>query len=214
MARVEGKETLALPRAEVWRRLNDPDVLGRSIPGCSGFERIDDGRFKTSITVAIGPVRGTYDGTVEYRDVEEPERCTIAVSGRGDKGTIDGEGAITLAERGDATEVGYEGTFKLTGPVAGVGQRLAPGVSRKMIVETLKNLGAAAPEATAPEAAAPQATAPEPTAAPAARATATDTPPPAPPANDFRPVSLPSWAIFALGLVAGVVLTILVEAIL
>ena len=76
-----------------------------------------------------------------YADIEEPERCTIRVSGRGDKGTIDGQGEIELREAGgDATEVAYRGEFKITGPVAGVGQRLAPGVSRKMIVETLRNL--------------------------------------------------------------------------
>jgi hypothetical protein len=194
MASVEGRETLALPRDEVWRRLNDPDVLSRSIPGCSGFERVGDGLFETSITVAVGAVRGTYDGTVEYRDVEQPDRCTIAVSGRGDKGSIEGEGAITLADAGDATEVGYAGSFKLTGPVAGVGQRLAPGVSRKMIVETLRNLEAA-----------------EPAAGPAAPDSA---PALADRADDFRPVSVPAWALLALGLVVGVVLTILAEAVL
>jgi uncharacterized protein len=140
MAKVDGSETLSLPRAEVWRRLNDPDALASAIPGCSGFERIDEATFQTSITVVVGPVHGTYAGTVGYVDIEAPERCTITVKGRGDKGTIDGRGEIELAERGDATEVFYSGTFKLTGRVAGVGQRLAPAVSRRMIIETLRNL--------------------------------------------------------------------------
>jgi uncharacterized protein len=140
MPKVEGSETLSLQRAEVWRRLNDPDILAASIPGCSGFELIGQDEFQTTITVVVGPVRGAYAGTVRYLDVEAPERCTIAVDGRGDKGTIRGEGAVTLADSGAATEVSYTGTFKLTGPVAGVGQRLAPGISRRMIVETLHNL--------------------------------------------------------------------------
>jgi carbon monoxide dehydrogenase subunit G len=140
MAKVEGSETLSLPRAEVWRRLNDPDILAASIPGCDGFELIGQDKFQTTITVTVGPVRGAYAGTVSYLDVEAPERCTIAVDGRGDKGTIRGEGAVTLAESGAGTDVSYTGTFRLTGPVAGVGQRLAPGISRRMIVETLHNL--------------------------------------------------------------------------
>ncbi|MGH2986841.1 MAG: CoxG family protein, partial [Solirubrobacterales bacterium] len=143
MPRIEGSERLAQGQAEVWRLLNDPDTLAASIPGCGGFERDGDAahRYRTAITVAAGPVTGVYEGTVEYIDVDEPERCTIVVSGKGDKGTIDGRGSITLAASDGGTEVGYVGDFKLTGPVAGVGQRMAPGVSRKMIVETLRNLG-------------------------------------------------------------------------
>src|ERR687891_1594279 len=152
MPKVEGNEQLGLDRAEVWRLLNDPDTLAASIPGCGGFERDADAahRYRTAITVAVGPVTGVYEGTVEYLDVAEPERCTIVVSGKGDKGTIDGRGEITLAAHDGGTEVGYVGDFKLTGPVAGVGQRMAPGVSRKMIVETLHNLerhGVSSPDA-------------------------------------------------------------------
>src|SRR4051794_37603127 len=155
MPRVEGNELLGLERADVWRLLNDPDTLAASIPGCRGFER-DPGaahRYRTAIKVAVGAVTGVYEGTVEYVDVAEPERCTIVVHGKGDKGTIEGRGAITLAERDGSTEVGYTGDFKLTGPVAGVGQRMAPGVSRKMIVETLRNLErrGTAPQESPPE---------------------------------------------------------------
>lgn len=145
MARVDGSETLSLPRERVWALLNDPEMLGAAIPGCHGLEREEgeEHRYRTAIAVAVGAVNGVYEGTVLYADIEEPERCTIKVSGRGDKGTIDGQGRIELREAGDGTEVAYRGEFKLTGPVAGIGQRLAPGVSRKMIVETLRNLEAA-----------------------------------------------------------------------
>jgi carbon monoxide dehydrogenase subunit G len=140
--RVKGSEHLNLSRQDVWSLLNDPDTLAASIPGCRGFERDPERehRYRTAIKVAVGAVTGVYEGTVEYSDVAEPERCTILVSGKGDKGTIEGRGAIALAPSEAGTDVGYEGEFKITGPVAGVGQRMAPGVSRKMIVETLRNL--------------------------------------------------------------------------
>jgi uncharacterized protein len=202
MARVEGNELLDLPRDEVWRLLNDPDSLGASIPGCRGFDRDGDSehRYRTAITVAVGAVKGVYEGTVEYVDVQEPERCTIVVSGRGDKGTIDGRGEITLEPRERQTDVGYSGDFKLTGPVAGVGQRLAPGISRKMIVETLRNLEQRGTAPTAGEAAPP----------PAAEA---DSPPVHPsadpataPAESFQPFGVSRAPAFAACLLTGVLL--------
>jgi carbon monoxide dehydrogenase subunit G len=152
MAKVDGSETLALSRERVWELLNDPETLGAAIPGCRGLERDGDAehRYRTSIAVAVGAVKGVYDGTVTYADIAEPERCTIKVSGRGDKGTIDGQGEIELRSSEAGTEVAYRGEFKLTGPVAGVGQRLAPGVSRKMIVETLRNLESSGEPAPGP----------------------------------------------------------------
>ena len=215
MAKVEGKEQLALDRAEVWRLLNDPATLAASIPGCRGFERDPEAehRYRTAITVAIGAVTGVYEGTVSYEDVVEPERCRIVVSGRGDKGAIDGSGAITLAERDGGTEVGYTGEFKLTGPVAGIGQRMAPGISRKMIVETLRNLeraGAAKqPDTPAPAPA-------EATPVESGGGASAATPPqgvPAPPAatpEPFRPLALSPPMAFAGGLAVGVLVGVLI----
>jgi carbon monoxide dehydrogenase subunit G len=228
MAKVEGSETLSLPRAEVWRRLNDPDILADSIPGCGGFELIEQDMFQTSITVAVGPVRGAYAGTVRYLDVEAPERCTIAVEGRGDKGTIQGEGAIRLGESDAGTEVSYTGTFKLTGPVAGVGQRLAPGISRRMIVETLQNLERA-PRGAATRsgdcARAPTERVIHPPSAGGLSFAETDPAVPAPPvvgaprpavgapsSVDFRPLALSTWGAFALGFATGVLTTLILEA--
>lgn len=209
MPAVDGSETLALPPARVWELLNDPETLGAAIPGCHGLERDGDEehRYLTSIAVAIGAVKGVYDGTVTYADIDEPERCTIKVAGRGEKGTIDGQGAIELRPADGGTEVVYRGEFKLTGPVAGIGQRLAPGVSRKMIVETLHNLersgapaaGQEVPQDGGEAAAAPTTGEPAPGSVPPARA--------APPreVEAFDPV--PPWVkaggLIAIGMVVG-----------
>jgi uncharacterized protein len=213
MAKVEGSETLSLPPAEMWSRLNDADALASAIPGCSGFTELAPGRFETSIAVAVGPVHGIYDGTVEYADVEEPVRCTIVVAGRGDRGAIAGQGAITLAAMDGGTEVSYTGTFKLSGPIAGVGQRLAPGISRRMIVETLRNLERGSEPSCAPDAGAPV----DPPAAASGRGPDCDARSSADPrsataaeagAPPFRPLELAPWQVFALGLAIGALLIV------
>lgn len=202
MPRIDGAETLALPVADVWRLLNDPDVLGRSIPGCGGFEAAGDGSYRASITVAVGAVKGTYDGTVVYRDVEDGRRCTISVDASGDKGGIAGDGRLELSAAGDATAVAYEGSFKLSGPVAGMGQRLAPGISRKMIVETLRNVerhgldaGPVADAAGGEDELADASPAPVPCL-------------PQPPPEPFRPFEPKPWHLLTAGAIAGALILI------
>lgn len=218
MPSIKGSEILALPRERVWELFNDPEALGVAIPGCHGLERDgnEEHRYRTSIAVAIGAVKGVYEGTVTYVDIVEPERATVKLSARGDKGTIDGQGAIELREEEAGTEVTYQGDFKLTGPVAGLGQRLAPGVSRKMIVETLRNLERngkpPAPDEAASSEAAPATGAGDrpPTreseAAPRSPVTASEVEP-------FSPV--PQWVqpvgMLVLGLVVGFVIGIFVS---
>ncbi len=145
MAQVEGRELLAVSRAEIWGLLNDPEALSAAIPGCGEVyeeEVEDERRFRAALSLSIGGVRGLYDGTLSYVGAPaEPGRCRVRVAGSGERGTLTGEGLIDLLPGpGGGTEVAFEGDFRLTGSIAGTGQRLAPAVIRRLIVRTLRNL--------------------------------------------------------------------------
>ncbi len=150
MPQIEGSEHLALSVEEVWKRLNEPAMLAEAIPGCRTMTAEDEGRFRTTLDIAVGAVRGTYDGFVFYEDLEPPERCTIAIEGKGTHGSIEGRGTLSLVMTADGTAVNYVGRFDVQGRVAGVGARVMSGVSRKLIVETLRNLAALAPATEGP----------------------------------------------------------------
>ncbi len=140
MTAIEGRERLGLPPADVWQRLTDPVALAAAIPGCSALDAQPDGSFAATMSVAVGAVRGSYEGTVRYEDVAPPDHCTIAVAGKGRMGEISGRGRLELAAVEGGTEVAYDGTFEVRGKVAAVGARVVGGVARRMIVETLRNL--------------------------------------------------------------------------
>ena len=142
MPQIEGSEHLALSVEEVWRRLNEPSVLVHAIPGCREMTADGEGQFRMTLDIAVGAVRGTYDGVVCYQDLEPPEHCTIAIDGKGTHGSIEGHGKLSLVPTADGTTVEYVGKFAVQGRVAGVGARVISGVSRKLIVETLRNLAA------------------------------------------------------------------------
>ncbi|HTK13811.1 MAG TPA: SRPBCC domain-containing protein, partial [Xanthobacteraceae bacterium] len=41
-----GEVQLAAPRQTVWEKLNDPEVLKATIPGCESLEKISDSAFQ------------------------------------------------------------------------------------------------------------------------------------------------------------------------
>jgi putrescine aminotransferase len=140
--RVTGERVLAAPPERVWALLTDASDLARAMPGAGEVE-VEDGRsFRTTISLAVGPVKDTYEGRLAYEDEQPPTACTIIVETKGRSGQVTGRGAMRLEPRaGEATLVSYVGDFKVSGPVAGVGQRMIAGVARKTIERTLDGIG-------------------------------------------------------------------------
>src|SRR5438046_3782544 len=122
------------------------------MPGAGEVEPEDGRSFRTTISLAVGPVKDSFEGRLAYEDEQPPTACTIVVETKGKSGHVAGRGAMRLEPRdGEGTLVYYEGDFKVSGPVAGVGQRMIAGVARKTIERTLDGIGRRLTEA--PEAA-------------------------------------------------------------
>src|SRR5204862_220729 len=101
------------------------------MPGAGEVEPTEGRSFRTTISLAVGPVKDTYEGRLAYEDEQPPAACTIVVETKGKSGHVAGRGAMRLEPReGEGTLVCYEGEFKVSGPVAGVGQRMIAGVGR------------------------------------------------------------------------------------
>jgi carbon monoxide dehydrogenase subunit G len=138
--KVEGTYTLPAPRQRVWAMLNDPAVLAKTTPGVKTLEPLGDDRYKATIEVGVGPVKGTYDGQVSITDKQAPERMRLNVEGGGRPGTLKATGELRLEEQGGSTLVTYSGDAQVTGLVASVGHRLIGGVAKQMTADFFKAL--------------------------------------------------------------------------
>lgn len=160
--KVNGKALLHAPVDKVWAALNDPAVLVRTIPGCERLEETGKDEYSMVVTAGVASIKGTYTGEVTLCEQEEPSSFLMKASGAGGPGTVSAEVRVKLADAGDgSTNLTYDADAVIGGAVAGVGQRMLIGVTKKTAGEFFKAVddvltGKAAPVA-APAAAAPAA---------------------------------------------------------
>ncbi len=130
--KVAGTATLHAPVEEVWRALNDPAVLVRTIPGCQQLEETGADAYRMTITAGVASIKGTYAGTVRLSDQDPPGSFVLRAQGAGAPGTVDATVHVTLAAGSDGeTRLDYDADAVVGGPVGGVGQRVLVGVAKK-----------------------------------------------------------------------------------
>jgi carbon monoxide dehydrogenase subunit G len=116
----------------------DPRALARCLPGCQRFEEVAPDVFEASVTLGIAVVKGTYNGKVQISEREEPNRYRLSLEGSGTSGSVRGSGTLTLSPVADGTSVHWEADVQIGGPIASVGQRLLPGVTKMVAGEFFK----------------------------------------------------------------------------
>lgn len=149
-----GEQLIALPQAEVWRGLIDPEVLKASIPGCEAIERVAENEYKVELTAAIGPVKAKFKGKLVLSDIKEPNSYSLAFEGSGGAaGFAKGAAQVSLSPEGRGTRMRYSAKANIGGKLAQVGSRLIDGVAAKTADDFFANFKRTlAPQAAAAEA--------------------------------------------------------------
>ena len=138
--KIEGQYLLPAAREQVWAALNDPDVLTKATPGLKALKPAGQDAYDATIELAVGPVKGAYQGTARIVDKTPPEKMTIIVEGGGRPGTIKATGALALEAQGEQTLVRYVADAQVTGVLMSVGHRLFGGVAKQLAGEFFKAL--------------------------------------------------------------------------
>jgi carbon monoxide dehydrogenase subunit G len=138
--KIEGQHLLPSTREQIWDALNDPDVLTKITPGLKALRPTGPDAYDATIELAVGPVKGAYQGTARITDKTPPEKMTIIVEGGGRPGTIKATGTLILDAQGDQTLLHYVGDAQMTGILMSVGHRLFGGVARQLAGEFFKAL--------------------------------------------------------------------------
>jgi uncharacterized protein len=135
--RIAGDHRFTHSRDEVWRALLDPAVLAATLPGARRLEPTGEDEYAISVDVGVGSVKGTFEGTFALSDQEPPSACTVTASASGRPGSVNVVARMRMAEDALLT---YEADANVTGPLAGVGQRLMGAAARRTTEQFLTAL--------------------------------------------------------------------------
>ena len=83
--------------------------------------------------VGVAAIKGTYKGKVGIVDKQPPTKYTLQVEGSGGPGFVKGTAKITLEPTAKARRVRVDGDGQVGGMLAGVGQRMLPGVAKMLM---------------------------------------------------------------------------------
>jgi len=130
--KISGSFKLNGKKEQVWKALNDPNILKKCIPGCESFNKESDTIFKVTATNQIGPMNATFTGNVTLSNIQENQSYIISGEGQSSVGFANGSANVKLTEENGLTTLVYEVDVNVGGKIAQLGSRLINGVAKKM----------------------------------------------------------------------------------
>jgi carbon monoxide dehydrogenase subunit G len=152
-----------LAPAEAWKVLMNIPQIVPCMPGAELVEMVDDRTFKGKVSVKLGPVALTFNGTAKFEDINDTAHTARAkAQGSDTKGRGGANATVTfgLTPAGSGTRVDVVTDVALSGSVAqyGRGTGIIQGVATQLINQFAGNLrqmiqqSNAAPAAASPTA--------------------------------------------------------------
>ncbi len=133
---MKGEHHISAQREEVWKALNDTEILKASLPGCESMVATAENAFIAKITAKVGPVKAKFTLEITLSELDPPNGYTITGEGKGGvAGFANGGATVSLRESGNDTILSYTVKANVGGKLAQLGARLIDGAAKKMADE-------------------------------------------------------------------------------
>lgn len=138
--KLTGERLIPREQALVWEKLNDPEILRQSIPGCDSLTAVSPELLTLEMVAAVGPVRAKFKAKLTLSNVQPPTSYSLTFDGNGGvAGFGKGTANVRLEAEGDATRLHYDATAQVGGKIAQVGARLVQAVAEKLADQFFTN---------------------------------------------------------------------------
>lgn len=133
---IDNEFTLELPPDETYKLLLDLDRVTPCMPGASLGAELPDGSRAVKVTVKLGPMRFSYDGTVRIAEQDSAARRAVLKGAANEtRGQGSAEAAITMLveEATGGSRVSTSADIALTGRAAQMGHGVVESVTKQLI---------------------------------------------------------------------------------
>ena len=138
---VEGERTFAEPRAVVWRVLNDPASMAKTMPGVETFEVHDEKRWTANVKIPLGLGGLKMKVDLEKTEEREPEFAAMRIKGTGVGALMNMVTTFELSDAaGGGTDMKWTADVKILGPVGSMGQRVLQPIVNQQVGNVLASL--------------------------------------------------------------------------
>ena len=134
---VNGDRTFAAPREAVWKVLNDPASMAKTMPGVESFDIHDENRWTANVKIPLG--LGGLKMKVDMDKIEEFAK--LQIKGKGVGAMMSMESSFELSEvEGGGTAMHWNADVKIAGPVGSMGQRVLQPIVNQQVSNVLTAL--------------------------------------------------------------------------
>ena len=137
---VSGERTFAAPPDAVWRALNDPASMARTMPGLESFDVHDELRWTANVKIPLGLGGLKMKIDMEKVDEREPEHAALKIKGQGVGAMLSMTTSFDLSENGGGTLMKWAAEVKIAGPVGSMGQRVLQPIVNQQVQHVLAAL--------------------------------------------------------------------------
>jgi uncharacterized protein len=105
--RIDERFLIEAPIDAVWAFVRNPQTVAPCIPGCEAVDLISDKQYRSTIGVALGPIKARFNVVVEITEEIAPDRLVCVTKGEegGKASMITATTEIKFAAQGSGTEI-------------------------------------------------------------------------------------------------------------
>jgi len=137
---VSGERIFAAPRDVVWRVLNDPASMAKTMPGVESFDIHDADHWTANVKIPLGLGGLKMKIDMQKAEEREPEFAALQIKGQGVGAMLSMRTSFELAEAEGGTAMKWAADVKIAGPVGSMGQRVLQPIVNQQVQHVLTSL--------------------------------------------------------------------------
>jgi uncharacterized protein len=137
---LSGERTFAAPRATVWKVLNDPASMAKTMPGVESFDVHDEKRWTANVKIPLGLGGLKMKVDMQKMDEREPEHAMLKIKGQGVGAMMNMQTSFDLSDADGGTAMKWAAEVRIAGPVGSMGQRVIQPIVNQQVQHVLTAL--------------------------------------------------------------------------